>query len=209
MKLELASFDDFNLDANQIKIICANICRSITLKYMTFIMSHPLHSNLETIYPDNLFIDCRSEYKRELFIKDEICPEHIVDLTKAGILAWPWNKGRLQDFITSKTDFYYNSIRQEIVLIKPFDIYVVVNYGNHAITQAMFFGHGEMKCNEAIDYSPLLEELELHQKYFLTRNKVKIKKSLLLKHNPELETLFLLGKKLVHNHSNIDDSRFI
>lgn len=94
-------------------------------------------------------------------------------------------------------DFNYNPVKQKVILIKPFDIYVVSEYGNHAITKAMFFGSGKIKCNEAIDYTPLLNELELQDNYFITRNKVKKEKSSLLKKNPEFETLFLLGKKII------------
>lgn len=177
--------------------MCAAICRSVTLKYMTFIMSHPLHYGLESIEAENIFIDCRGKYEREPFINNIDCPEHIVDLSKAGVLAWPWDKNRLQNFMSFSNDFNYNPVKQKVILIKPFDIYVVSEYGNHAITKAMFFRSGKMKCNEAIDYTPLLNELELQDNYFITRNKVKKEKSSLLKKNPEFETLFLLGKKII------------
>lgn len=54
---------------------------------MTFIMSHPLHYGLESIEAENIFIDCRGKYEREPFINNIDCPEHIVDLSKAGVLA--------------------------------------------------------------------------------------------------------------------------
>ncbi len=95
--------------------------------------------------------------------------------------------------ITSKKCY---SIKQSIIYIKPFDIYLVIG-GNYSIFHGIFFSGGTIKCNETIDYTIVLQDFDLTEECFITKENEPIKKSFFVKMNPEMGTLFLLGKKLI------------
>ena len=73
----------------------------------------------------------------------------------------------------------------------------IVTGGNHSIFYGMFYSSGSIKCNNAIDYTNMLKHFNLTEKYFIDLKGKKYKKSVFMEIHPELETMFLLGKKLI------------
>lgn len=156
---------EHNLTKNEIKTICNQLSRAISLRFGTYVMSHEIHNSLGSIRADQLFIDFYNNYKDYPFYqksKAEIS-EHDLDLSSSGIITFPWHKDRLEARLLDgrRSDFKWKcDDNHSVTLINPFDIYIVTG-GNHSIFHGMFYSGGLIKCDSAIDYSEVLKEFDL------------------------------------------------
>lgn len=204
--LESRAFSESNLTVPEMKLLCAQLTRTISLRNGINILSHKLYTPVSSCRVDQIFVDFYTEYRQYPFYKKCISKEcfYKVDLQKDGVLTFPWHKDRLFYFmkITHETNFNwkYDNLNHKIICIKPFDIYIVIG-GNHSIFCGMFITGGYLPCTEEIDYSPILRELILTPKGFKTvEGNQFVKKSFFMKQNPETEDIFLLGKELIKNN---------
>ena len=191
-----------NMTEKEIKVFCKQLCRSISLRYASHLIKYDNHNGIAQMRDDQLFLDLNTLYRDypSYYLSKSPIEEHNVDLSSSGILTFVWDKdrfdGRLIDGRKNDFKWMYDSINHYVTLIKPFDIYIVTG-GNHSIFYGMFYSGGAIKCNNAIDYTNMLKEFNITEKYFIDSNGNKYKKSVFMEIHPELETLFLLGKKLI------------
>jgi|GEM_PF-5790179 len=187
---------------NEIRSFCNQLCRSISLRYASHLIKNDKHGGIAQMRSDQLFIDFYTIYRCYHFyeLSKSSIPEHDVDLSSSGILTFVWDKERLEGrFIDGRKNGFkwkYDSLNHYVTLIKPFNIYIVTG-GNHSIFYGMFYSSGSIKCNNAIDYTNMLKHFNLTEKYFIDLKGKKYKKSVFMEIHPELETMFLLGKKLI------------
>ena len=176
------------------------------MRYALHLMKYGKHNGLGKARIDQLFVDFYIEYRNYPFYKKikSTTESHEVDLSSAGILTFPWDIDRLEGrlIVGRRKDFKwkYDSSNQFVTHIKPFDIYLVTG-GNHSIFHGMFFSGGTIQSNETIDYTSILQDFDLTEDCFVNKENEPIEKSFFVKMNPEMEILFLLGKKLIEEPS--------
>jgi len=182
----------------KIHFLCKKICDTIILKNIlstiTTLENEAIGAcehRCNLLFSD-LFDNVNNKYSEPPYKTIEA---HDVSILENGFIAYPSKRETLSKLFDSfdKNDFKWkNDINHSIILIKPFNIYFVVN-GNNSIACAKYFDkQGYINCDQAIDYSDLLIKFNFNE--------------LVNKNNnvffDEIKHLFLLGRLLIEENAN-------
>lgn len=149
------------------------------------------------INPAHLFIDfSRVEFQKEYsnyHIHYETFEKKSIDLKTENIITFPERKEAIDAKMNSDTEYFPEWESHNLVLIKPFNIYVAINKHHSITANIQAEKGGKTYCTSAVDYTQFIKDFDFDGEYFCNNNGNRI----CLPFLKEFGDLFLLGKVIV------------
>lgn len=149
------------------------------------------------IHPQHLFIDfsrfeLQKKYSNYHIVSKKI-KKKAISLATEKIITFPERKEAIEEKMKSDKLYFLEYEHSNLVLIKPFNIYVAINKHHSITANIQAKKGGNTYCSSKVDYSQFIQDFDFDGEYFCDNKGDRICTPFL----NEFGDLFLIGKVLI------------